>query len=605
MSLDEARLGFGTDAPNFPGGIPPNTFYMLVGDNAYSYSYSGTILPSLIGDLDTYYVKTTPGHSYTIVAVPSSLLGSAAASPNFALLDKNGFVLSIGSGGGLVFTATSDSYYVQGYAASAGFYALRLGNNTIVEQNGIGEEISQGGNYSASIDYTSDVDIYSFWAEVGETYVFDISSGVSDLFLDVENVYGEQVDRKVSLGSGSFTFDPPQTGYYNLHLSSNSFVATGAYSFTFSRLNTEPTYSLSRVSASANEGTTATFTLSTTNVAASTAVAYTISGVSSADVVGGALSGSVNVGSNGQATISIPIAADNLTEGSETLTVTAQGKSASVTINDSSLTPQPTYALSASAGTVQEGTNASFTFSKTFGAPGSSISYAVTGVSLEDVAGALTGTVPLDSRGQATITIPIVADSLTEGPEILSVSVNSVMINSVTKIDLLGVTASTLIEDTSTSPIPPPVSIPQPPQVSNAPAPISQPITQPPPPSASTSQSDSQPPALPTEPTQTFSLDILVSLFGEVFLLKGLNESKSSDTHTVEYNGEVFNYEDVDFFVTTVVRDGEFTDEFAQEIADAYPEVAGIKYSVAASIVGSSLDEIIIQVAGADGNYVG
>ena len=37
---------------------------------------------------------------------------------------------------------------------------------------------------------------------------------------------------------------------------------------------------------SVNEGSSATFTLSTTNVAAGTAVAYTISGVSSADVVG-------------------------------------------------------------------------------------------------------------------------------------------------------------------------------------------------------------------------------------------------------------------------------------------------------------------------------
>ena len=109
----------------------------------------------------------------------------------------------------------------------------------------------------------------------------------------------------------------------------------------------------------------------------------------------------------------------------------------------------------------------------------------------------------------------------------------------------------------------------------------------------------------PTPDIQTSSLDVLVSLFGNVFLLKGLKEVKSADAHTVEYSGEVFNYEDVDFFVTTVVRDGEFTDEFAQEIADAYPEVAGIKYSVAASIVGSALDEILIQVAGADGNYVG
>ena len=454
MSLDEARLGFGTDAPNFPGGIPPNTFYMLTGDNAYSYSYSGTVLPSLIGDLDTYYIKVTPGHSYAIVAAPSSLFGSPAVSPNVALLDKNGFVLSIGSGGGLTFTATSDSYYVQGYAATSGFYALRLGNNTIVEQNGIGEEISLGGSYSAAIDYTSDVDIYRFWAEAGQTYLFDISTGVSDLFLDVENVYGNQVDRKVSLGSGIFTFDPLQSGYYSLHLSSNSFLATGAYSFSFTRLNTDPTYSISRASTAVDEGSTASFTLSTTNVAAGTAVAYTVSGVSSADVVGGALSGSVNVGSNGQATISVPLAADNLTEGTETLTVTAQGKSASVTINDTS-----------------------------------------------------TGTAKSESS-----------------------------------------------------------SIPQ----------------------------------------GNYTLNAIVDLFGQVLYLKGLRETVASTSHTVEYAGTTFNWSEVDSLATTVTRDGNFTDEFAKEIADVYPSAAGIGYSTAVALVGASaIDSVLIAVAGADGNYVG
>ena len=122
---------------------------------------------------------------------------------------------------------------------------------------------------------------------------------------------------------------------------------------------------LSTSSATVNEGSTATFTLSTTNVASGTAVAYTVSGVSSADVVGGAMSGTVTVGTNGQGTISIPIAADNLTEGSETLTVTAQGQSASVVINDTSLTPQPTYTLSASVGTVQEGSSAQFLLATT------------------------------------------------------------------------------------------------------------------------------------------------------------------------------------------------------------------------------------------------
>ncbi|NDD15294.1 MAG: hypothetical protein EB072_22320, partial [Betaproteobacteria bacterium] len=63
---------------------------------------------------------------------------------------------------------------------------------------------------------------------------------------------------------------------------------------------------------------------------------YTLSGVSASDVVGGSLSGSVVVGANGKASISIPLAADQLTEGDETLTLSIQGKNASVTVRDTS-----------------------------------------------------------------------------------------------------------------------------------------------------------------------------------------------------------------------------------------------------------------------------
>ena len=96
------------------------------------------------------------------------------------------------------------------------------------------------------------------------------------------------------------------------------------------------TYALSAGSTSYNEGSTATFTLTTTNVTSGTSVPYTLSGISAADISGGLLSGSVTVNSSGVATISVEIVADSLTEGAETLTVTAQSKTASVTINDTS-----------------------------------------------------------------------------------------------------------------------------------------------------------------------------------------------------------------------------------------------------------------------------
>ena len=97
-----------------------------------------------------------------------------------------------------------------------------------------------------------------------------------------------------------------------------------------------PTYEINANIPSVNEGSTAQFTLFTTNVAAGTVVSYSISGVTVADLQSGGLTGTVTVTSNGNTTISVPIAVDGITEGAETLTLTTQGKSASIIINDTS-----------------------------------------------------------------------------------------------------------------------------------------------------------------------------------------------------------------------------------------------------------------------------
>ena len=101
------------------------------------------------------------------------------------------------------------------------------------------------------------------------------------------------------------------------------------------------------------------------------------------------------------------------------------------------------------------------------------------------------------------------------------------------------------------------------------------------------------------------TLDVIVDLFGTVSMLKGLSEINNGTVHTLTYNGHVFNYAEVDSLLTTVVRNGEFTAEFAQEIADSYPTAAGITYNTVVSLVGAAdLDNLLIAVAGADGSYV-
>ena len=103
-----------------------------------------------------------------------------------------------------------------------------------------------------------------------------------------------------------------------------------------------PTYNLYAGATSVNEGSVATFTLNVSNVAAGTSIPYTLSGISAADVKGGALSGTAIVSSNIMgvytATISVSLLADSLTEGAETLKVTAGNATASIRINDTSIT---------------------------------------------------------------------------------------------------------------------------------------------------------------------------------------------------------------------------------------------------------------------------
>lgn len=101
---------------------------------------------------------------------------------------------------------------------------------------------------------------------------------------------------------------------------------------------TTATYAVAAHAASHDEGASATFMVTTTNVANGTVLNYTLSGtgITTADVTGGALSGTVTI-NNGTGTISVPLAADLTTEGDETLTVTINGKTASTTIKDTSV----------------------------------------------------------------------------------------------------------------------------------------------------------------------------------------------------------------------------------------------------------------------------
>jgi hypothetical protein len=113
--------------------------------------------------------------------------------------------------------------------------------------------------------------------------------------------------------------------------------------------------------------------------------------------------------------------------------------------------------------------------------------------------------------------------------------------------------------------------------------------------------------------TRSHTLSVIVDkgiLDPSPFFLKDLIEEitmtgTTVTSHTVTFETTKFNYSDIDALITTVIRDGEFTDEFRKEIVDQFPSFGNINYKDAVSLVGvASINTILMSVAGADGNYV-
>lgn len=117
----------------------------------------------------------------------------------------------------------------------------------------------------------------------------------------------------------------------------------------------------------------------------------------------------------------------------------------------------------------------------------------------------------------------------------------------------------------------------------------------------------------PTITTQSNILSIIVDkgiLSKDAIILKNLNQTITFtdgviSSQVIEYAGSKFNYSDIDSLITTVTQDGAFTPEFRKEIADLLPSAANFSYQDTVKLVGiANIDNVILYVAGADGNFV-
>jgi hypothetical protein len=219
---------------------------------------------------------------------------------------------------------------------------------------------------------------------------------------------------------------------------------------------------------SIDEGQTVTYTATLASPApvGGVKVPYTLSGISAADFDLTSLTGTIAIAAGKTTgTLVLNAAADNTTEGVETLSIALQTAprvelgaitTASTTIIDSSKTPlgPPTVSLTSSATTADETTpNNLVTYTATLTTPATSalsIPYTLagTGITAGDFVGltGLTGNISI-AVGETTGTLVLTnaADTTTEGTENVTVSLGSatgVILGTTT-------TASTTIADTS------------------------------------------------------------------------------------------------------------------------------------------------------------
>ena len=211
-----------------------------------------------------------------------------------------------------------------------------------------------------------------------------------------------------------------------------------------------PGYAIAASSSAVGEGSSVSFTITTTNIPDGTTLYWTTSGTcaSAARFSDSVNSGSVTT-SNGRATITRPVFADHVTEGQTSFSINILAGSTSgtllitspvITVYDTSLTP--TYSVYATSGSVNEGSSAIFVVTTTSLDNNTTLYWSTSGVGANRFSDGVTSGAVIINNNTATIVRPILADNRTEGSASFTLSVNGASSGSVT------------INDTSQTPIP-------------------------------------------------------------------------------------------------------------------------------------------------------
>jgi Ca2+-binding RTX toxin-like protein len=467
-------------------------------------------------------------------------------------------------------------------------------------------------------------------------------------------IFQENGKLKVTKGNGStdtlFNFEWLKFSDKTINLSTYPVNALNA------------TYDISSGDLSVNEGDLVVFKLNTSGVAAGSTVAYTISGVSESDLKNGDLKGTATVAASGNTLITLDLSSDKLTEGSEKLTITLddyQDKSASVIINDTSVTKG--VKISAVYNSRDEGGIVYFNLVANSIDAGTTVAYTISGVSESDlVSGSLKGSTTTAAEGKnKLISIPILADELTEGAETLTITLDnyedksaSVIVNdssteayiliSINKsydegatanfslaannIDagtavtytISGVSAADLVSGslngtttTAAEGKSKLISIPiLADELTEGLEILTITLDDAPNQSIGVAINDTSKTIVIV--TSEYNSTILVDegvLGPEPVIIEGLIEKLTTTdgiitSHFFVLGGDNYDYDPIDSLLSVITRDGEFTSEFSKEIFD-YGSSIGDSYADLVKLVGiSNVNDTIIRIAGDDGSFV-
>lgn len=217
-----------------------------------------------------------------------------------------------------------------------------------------------------------------------------------------------------------------------------------------------PTYSVSPSTTSLVEGNSLTFTITTTNISDGTILYWTTSGTTSTSDFSDSLnSGSVTINSN-SASVVRTLANNPPFEGSETIvfelrtnsvsgTIVATG--ATVTVTDAA----PTYSVSPSATSANEGSSVTWTVTTTNVASGTTLYWSNSGTTTAaDFSQAVnSGSFTIDANGSGSFSLTLNNDLTTEGSESIIIQIRTGSVSGTVVATALTVT----ISDTSTAPV--------------------------------------------------------------------------------------------------------------------------------------------------------